>query len=177
MFRTWTASLNFSVINLVKVFISLSTISRLKKILIGFKSSHQVSFWWKDSKLGRDWLFSNSVWISFFQGTGEEGIEDDWDLWFDGHNVAENVWQDTKLPNVELEFHRFSWSHHISLPGSTLFPVGIARSRDQFHKVIILIQTSTLILLPILDSRSDFNVLVKVHLKNLLPLEVDLVLN
>ena len=28
-----------------------------------------------------------------FSGTGEVGIEDDWDLWFDGHNVAENMWQ------------------------------------------------------------------------------------
>ena len=41
-------------------------------------------------------------------GTNEVGIEDDWQLWFDGHNVAEHVWQDSKLSNVELEFHRSS---------------------------------------------------------------------
>ena len=57
--------------------------------------------------------------MRLFLGTGEIGIEDDWDLWFDGHNVAENMWQDTKLPNVELEFHRFSLSLSLSL----LFPV------------------------------------------------------
>ena len=44
MFRTWIASQNFSVRNLTRPFTSLSTTSRLKKILIDCKSSHQVSF-------------------------------------------------------------------------------------------------------------------------------------
>jgi len=62
-------------------------------------------------KLAINVLILVSFQFAFYEnilGTGEIGIEDDWDLWFDGHNVAENMWQDTKLPNVELEFHRFS---------------------------------------------------------------------
>ena len=63
------------------------------------------------------WNFRPKLSLKFsVSGTGAEGIEDDWDLWFDGHNVAENVWQDTKLPNVELEFHRSVLSLFIALP-------------------------------------------------------------